>query len=259
MAGIILTAMSAASSAQETLSGEQLIALIEKVRSFEPRDQFDTLPPQPSLAGKRFSYMVEPRPIGTKTNCAGYPEWVWLPQQRKLNISWSPTLALTYTLKGRNGPPFPPNLFGIRNSELMVRSFTCSKTNEPSYMANNAFGAQFSVEKTSEVVNAIADIEQLGTSPPKSSWEALVSGDAARQLSASVRVRVSGTLSDWWPGVSVVCGQKQLQPTIRLPFDRTTDMCLIRGQIERVEVVDQRSGAVLYSVVHKIQRAQDRR
>lgn len=246
-------------SAQETLGAEELSALIEKVRNFTPRDQFDAPPTEPSLVGKRFSYTIEPRPVGRLTNCDGHPDWVYLPNQAKLHLSWSPTLALTYTLTGASRPVFPPSLYGIRNSELTVSSFTCSKTNEPPYTATNAFGAEFSVEKTTEVVNAIADLEPLRRKRPPSSWEASVSGDEARQLAANARIRVSGTLHDWWPGVSVVCGQKRLEPTITYPFDRTTTMCLVRGQVERVEVLDQRSGATLYSVVHQPQRGRARR
>lgn len=246
---ILIWALSSPASAQETLSGEQLSALVDKVRNFAPRDQFDSPPAQPSLAGKRFSYTVEPRPIGRATNCDGHPEWVYLPTQRRLNFFWGSSLALTYAMKGRNGAVFPPGMSNPRKAELMFRSFTCAKTIEPNYTANNAFGAQFTIEKMTDVVSAIADFDPLTGRRLPSSWEALLSGDEARAMSANARIRVSGTLSDWWQGVSVVCGQKRLEPNIRSPLDRTTDLCMIRGQVEQVEVIDQRSGATLYSIV----------
>ncbi len=259
LCGILMSSVSAPVFAQDVLSGDQLSALIDEVRNFRPRDQFDAPPAQLSLAGKRFSFTVEPRPIGRATNCDGHPEWVYLPAQGRLNISWGSSLALTYALKGRNGPVFPPNMSKPRNAELMFRSFTCTKTAEPDYTAINAFGAQFRIEKTTEIVSAIADFDPLTSRRMPSSWDAVVTGDAARSLAANARVRVSGTLSDWWPGVSVVCGQKRLEPSVSLPFDRTTDLCLIRGQVERVEVVDKRTEATLYSVVRDAQRERARR
>jgi hypothetical protein len=239
---------SAPAAAQPTLSAADLTAIVEKVRQFKPHDQFDAPPAQQSLAGRRFSYTIEPRPIGLMKNCEAYPEWVYLQAQSRLNFSWSSSLALTYALLGHNGPVFPPTMTKPRNAELTFRSFTCAKTIEPSYTANNAFGAQFTIEKMTDVVSAIADFEPPGGRLAPSSWEANVSGDAARTMTANARIRVSGTLADWWPGTSVVCGRKRLEPSIRLPVDRTTDLCLIRGHVERIEVIDQQTGATLYSV-----------
>lgn len=249
LSAILTVGLSSSVSAQETLSGEQLSALVDKVRNFTPRDQFDAPPVQASLAGKRFSYTVEPRPIGHATNCDAYPEWVYLPTRARLNFSWSSSLALTYALTGGNGPVFPPNMAKPRNAELMFRSFTCAKKVEPSYTANNAFGARFTIEKWTDVVSAIADFDPLSGRRLPSSWEAPVTGDEARALSANARIRVSGTLGDWWQGASVVCGLKRLEPSIQVPWDRTTDLCLIRGRVERIEVIDQRSGATLNSQV----------
>jgi hypothetical protein len=246
---IVMCAMTSPVFAQETLTGKDLAALAEKVRTFTPRDQFDLQPAQPSLAGKRFSYTIEPRPIGRATNCDGYPEWVYLQAQRRLNFFWGASLALTYDLKGKNGPVFPPSMSKPRNAELMFRSFTCEKSVQPTYTAFNAFGAHFTIEKTTDTVTAIADFDPLSRRMAASSWEATVTGDAARALSANARIRVSGTLSDWWQGISVVCGQKRLEPSIRLPLDRTTNLCMIRGQVEKVEVIDQRSGATLFAMV----------
>jgi len=244
----IVLVVTAPAAAQQTLRDEDLSAIAEKVRQFAPRDQFDAPPPQQSLAGRRFSYTIEPKPIGRATNCEAFPEWVYLPAQGRLNFSWSSSLTLTYNLLGANGPVFPPTMTRPRNAELTFRSFTCVKRIEPSYTATNAFGAQFTIEKMTDVVSAIADFEPLGARLAPSSWEASVSGDAARTMVANARVRVSGTLADWWPGTSVVCGRKRLEPSIRLPLDRTTDLCLIRGRVERIEVIDQQTGAVLYSV-----------
>ena len=138
----------------------------------------------------------------------------------------------------------------------MFRSFTCAKTVEPSYTAANGFGVQFRIEKMTEMVSAIGDFDPLTGRRLPSSWDAMVTGDAARVLTANARIRVSGTLGDWWQGVSVVCGQNRLEPSISLPLDRTTDLCMIRGKVDRVEVIDQRSGATLYSIVS--QQARDR-
>ena len=78
-----------------------------------------------------------------------------------------------------------------------------------------------------------------------------MAGDAARQLTQNLRVRVSGTLSDWWPGTSMLCGKSGSPPTIDLPLDSTLDICMVRGRADHLEVFNAVTGEVLYSATRR--------
>lgn len=257
--GLAAVAVPGVAVGQAPLSLEDLNAFAEEARNFKSRDQFDFAPPQRSLAGVRFSYVVEPMPLDQKP-CSGYPDWSFQAAQGKLNVGWYSGTLFTTQLRGAGGPIFPPNLRDRGRSELTYRAFTCRTTKLPSYTATNALGAAFTIEKSVDTVAAIADFVPMTLARrPPSSWEAAVTGDAARLLSRNVRLRVSGTLNDWAPGKSVVCGAQRLEPRITLPIDRTTEVCLIRGQITLVELFDQTSNRVLHSQSYGPDQSRDRR
>ncbi|MEK7412792.1 MAG: hypothetical protein AAB263_05705, partial [Planctomycetota bacterium] len=130
---------------------------------------------------------------------------------------------------------------------LDVYSFTCHFVRQPDYVANNALGAQFTIKKTTTVITAIGESPLLRNKPWKIYWEKPVTGDEARQLSEHIRIRISGTLSDWSPGKSVICGTHVRLPTIQLPQDETTSACLFKGRPDLFEVIDASNGAVLFS------------
>jgi hypothetical protein len=129
---------------------------------------------------------------------------------------------------------------------VTFHSFRCQKTPLPSYTATNGFGAQFTVEKSREAVMAIGGFAMPATSW-KTYWTTNVTGDAARQLSQNVRIRMSGTLADWAPGRPVLCGTKVTTPSTRLPIDETLELCMFNGKADLFEVLDTRTGAVHYS------------
>lgn len=244
---------------QVPLGLEELSALAEEARNFKPRDRFDTPALQRSLAGLRFSYVVEPIPIEQKP-CSGFPDWSFQAAQGKLTVGWYSGTLFTTLFRGASGPVFPPNLRDRRRSEMTFRAFSCRTTKHPSYTATNAFGAAFTIEKSVDTVAAIADFDPMTLARrPPSSWETAVSGDAARLLSRNLRVRVSGTLDDWAPGKSVVCGAQRIEPRLALPIDRTTEICLIRGQITLVEVLDQSTSSVRHAQSYTEDQSRDRR
>jgi hypothetical protein len=238
----------AASPAGTVMTGDELEAIAKRVRSFVPRDQFDTPPSLPSVTGGRFSYMVMPLERGpSNLICDGYPSWGFWPQDGRLEVGATEGTGIKSDFSTGAGRMFSTGQ-GMSDFSTMVtfRSFRCQKTRLPSYTATNGFGAQFTIEKSREVVTAIGGFAMPNTSW-KTHWTKQVTGEAARQLSRDVRVRISGTLVDWAPGRPVRCGTKVRTPTTRLPYDETLDICLFNGSADLFEVIDARTGEVLFS------------
>lgn len=240
-------------SAQEIMTTEQITALAERVKNYTPRDQFDTPPAQPSVAGKRFSYTVTPLQVGPNNMiCDGFPTWGYVASDGKLDVGMTGGFALSYQMDGKTGRLFPSAVASVeKNAELTFHSLTCRKVREPNYTATNGFGAKFEIHKETDVVTAIAEFGSQTDSHWHTYWETQVSGDAARQLTQNVRVRISGTLSDWWPGTAMLCGKSSMPPTIDLPLDSTLDICMMRGHADRVEVLNAATGEVLYSATRR--------
>ena len=65
----------------------------------------------------------------------------------------------------------------------------------------------------------------------------------------------SGSLTDWGPGVSVVCAAKIQAPRITLPIDKTINLCMLRGRADRVEVIDAATGQTLFTTSRKAKEA----
>lgn len=231
-----------------TLSGDDLEVLASRVRSFAPRDQFDMPPALPSVAGRRFSYTVTPLERGPDNLiCDGFPSWGFWPQDGRLEVGATEGTGIKSDFASGSSRMFPTGQ-GISDFGTMVtfRSFRCQKTRLGSYTATNGFGAQFTVERSREVVTAIGGFAMPDTSW-RTYWTTQVSGDAARQLSRSLRVRISGTLTDWAPGRPVLCGRNVSTPSMRRPYEETLDLCLFNGRADLFEVVDSRTGEVLFS------------
>ncbi len=249
--GCVGMATGSNAKAQDVMTGEQLVTLVEKVRSFTPKDQFDTPPATPSMAGKRFSYVVAPLQSGPNNQiCRGSPTWGYWAKDGRLEVGMSPDSALSYKMQAKQGRLFPSDMVGVgRNSDVSFSSFTCRKIKEPSYTATNAYGAQYDIRKETEIIASVANFEPYIDKHWKTYWTTLVAGDAARELSNNIRVRISGTLEDWWAGTSVLCGFIDQSPTANLRIDRTVDICMVKGRTDHIEVIDIVSGAILYSAV----------
>lgn len=229
------------------MTATELEAIAQQVRRFVPKDRFDAPPKLESLAGRRFSYTVQPRERGLRNEiCDGYASWGYWPADGKLEVGDTEGMEIKSDLKSATGTIFPES--GAYRSDPFVsfRSFTCEKKTLPSYTATNGFGAAVDVFPTSETVTAIA---HAGSSDTE--WRTYVSlkadGEEARTLSRNVRVRVSGSLDDWAPGKPVLCGVSKSRPTTDRPWETTLDACLFKGRVDLFEVIDARDGRVLYS------------
>lgn len=234
----------------EVMTGDQLAALAERVRAYVPRDQFDTPPQMASVAGKRFTYVVIPLQTGPDNAiCRGFATWSYWANDQRLEVAQSAGSTISYGIRSKNGPLFPSEVARVgHNSELTFDSFTCRKIKEPGYIATNGFGARFDVKKETDIVTSIASLEPITHSFWRSYWTTQVAGEAARELSKNIRVRVSGSLDDWAPGKTVLCGTEVSSPTIDLPQESTLDMCMFKGRADHMEVINGQTGEVLYSV-----------
>jgi hypothetical protein len=242
----ILLAAVATLSPQGAAPETELGAMAAQIRSFTPRDKFDSLPALPSVAGRRFSVVVAPLERGSNNSiCSGFPSWGYLPQRSHYEVGSGTGTGLKRSFEGPLGPIFAT---GSPREPALIEylSFTCSHAKEPAYTTTNGFGAQVQVEKTTDTVTAIAYDYDKPTSW-KDYWETTITGDAARQLAKNVRVRISGVLSDWSPGTPIKCGVSRRHPTMALPIDRTLNACLFNGRIDRFEVFNVATGELLYS------------
>ncbi len=244
--GIESVGISAQTAASQPVTAAELDAIAQRVKSFRPRDEFDAPPSSPSMEGRRFSFTVTPLRTGPdNVICDGSPTWGYWQQDGRLEVGATEALAMKADFRSGSAPLFASDAGG-RAPFVTFGSFRCQKTRLPSYMANNAFGAQFEIFPSREVVTAIGDFGDVNTSW-RTYWSTQISGDPARQLSQNIRVRLSGVLSDWGPGRPVVCGTKRDRPRADSPFEESLEICLFRGQFDLFEVIDARSGEVLFS------------
>lgn len=246
---VLMIAVSSDAYAQADLTGTELITMAEKVRAFVPRDQFDSPPTVSSLEGRRFSYMIEPLPKGPDNRiCDGFGSWGYWPENSYLEMGmidgtlWrnsfmsaqGPTLTLPPEGKGR------PNLFHIS-----FFSLSCTKTREKT-TGTNGFGAVVEIEKSDETMVAIAVGEDtIKTIEPR--WSTTLSGTEARELIKRIKLMVSGTLSIWSDGRTLVCGHDYRAPTTSFPLERMSNICAYRGMIDRFEIIDSGDGKILYT------------
>lgn len=225
----------------------EINALGAKVRAYKPKDEFDAAPSQPSWAGRPFVMTLEP--WGTKPPrmaCFGYPMWSYSPETQTLYVSPGGSDLGLAGFRGRQGviSKVPGQDWG-----RAVRYFAtaCERVTLPSYTATNAYGASFNIDPTAQVITAIAD------DPIKPEWpesfKLQLPGTAARALVEHLQVRLTGTLRDWKPGVAMACGIRRDGPTASSPYDRTRDLCVANGRIDKFEVIDKRDGRVLHTAV----------
>jgi hypothetical protein len=228
------------------LSAEELKAAGNAARQYVPKDQFDSPPGGPRWAGRKFSYVVEPQAwvLGARWSCAGFPDWSYL--DGSLTVAARPEFVISYQLTGATGPLFPGGLSAKGRNELNISSVECTRPEEASDTASNAFGAKFDVKRWTDRVVGIADTDDPDFKF-RPYWKAKIEGDAARQLARGLRARISGTLSSWPGGQTVMCGTHRTTPTVSTPIDRTLDACIFHGRIEMIEFFDAATGRVHYS------------
>lgn len=222
----------------------EINALGAKVRAYKPKDEFDSAPSQPTWAERPFVLTLDPKP--SRMACFGSPTWSYSAETQTLYVSPGGSDLGLAGFRGKQGV-----ISKVAGQEWgrAVRYFAtaCERVTLPSYTATNAYGAAFNIDPTAQIITAIAD------DPIKPEWpesfKLQISGAAARALVEHLQVRLSGTLRDWKPGVAMACAVRRDGPTASSPYDRTRDLCVANGRIERFEVIDMRDGRKLHSAV----------
>ena len=231
---------------------EALTNTANLVRSFEAKDEFDTPPNASSLTGRRFSVDVDPRKRGPSNSiCDGFPSWGYFSSLGKYEVSFTPARILV----GYLNTPFSAAFTNTSNGVLNFTSFTCQKINGGSYRATNAFGAVTTVERRKDVVIAFSDVGDTRSNMVdvlsvgnKRYWSSAISGDLARKLSVSVKVRISGTIDRWPNGQNILCGMDKKEAKFDWPYEETVDACIFRTKGLTFEVIDTRTNDILNSM-----------
>ena len=241
------------SASDDVVGIEQMIRAAGSLRNFKPKDEFDAGPTLNTMTGKRFSVELKV----AKNGCSGYPTWSYIRDSGKLWVSFHGSkIVSTGTY-----PAFlklfshAPGSYSTGHS-LNYIPLNCVSSDQGSYIAGNAFGALTEVFKSKEVVLAISptgiDETMYGKkSRFESQWEIKVSGDEARALSASLVMRISGTIGEWENGANVACGTDGLRADMLHPFESTFDACIYKANDFRVELIDSRSGNVVFETTNK--------
>lgn len=240
------------------LSNEDLKAAGTAARAFVPKDQFESPPLGPDWVGRKFSYVIEPRafPRGNgAVACAGFPDWSYV--GRTFTVSVNAAYITSYEFMGSNGAWFPGAMSPLSRNGLNISSIECDRVEESTSMASNAFGAQFSVRRWTDRVIGIADTDEPDFKFHQY-WKTEIDGDAARRISRGIRARISGTLSTWPGGQTVVCGSNRRGATVSSPVDRTIDACIFHGRIETIEFFDAQTGQVYYSATRNQKKSSRR-
>ena len=230
---------------QTPLSADELNAQADEVRGFRPKDEFDTPPTQGAVARRPF--VIEVQPWGTsppKMACFGYPMWSYSRESGTLYVSTGASKLMLSSFLTKQGIVSKKSAPDIWPENVHYFASDCAREDLPSYTATNAYGAEFTIDPTAQIVTAIADDVADGSALTRS-FEIRTSGPEARALVPSLRVRFWGELADWKSGVSVACGRRRDGPTASSPYDRTLKLCLFNGRIDRIELVDARTGQVL--------------
>ena len=230
------------------ISGEQLVAAAEQVRTFVPRDQFDEPPAGPAWNGRRFSFTVEPVSWGPASHpCTGLATWDY--RNGQLSVSARPEFVNPFTFTGQFRGTGRSDR-GRQIVDLNLYSITCQQSAIEDVQATNAFGAQFRVRRWTDSAIGIFD---TGDFDPK--WKIYshtqLDGAAARELTRNLLVRVSGTLSTWPNGGMIICGTDNSSPTIGTPTARTRNICGFNGRPDHVEFLNTATGHVLFEIARK--------
>lgn len=248
-----LLAPQTVASLQETVaSSAELNAFAKRVRAFVPRDQFDEAPLQPSMTGRSFSLVVQPRGSDSiPAACFGYPMWSYETGSRTLHVSTGAHDFVVGSFSSRQGMITRKPTREGSVEKIQYFATDCERADLQAYTSSNAYGAEFRIEPTLQTITAVADALPRGVEWP-TSFKIQISGEQARTLVPHLRVRFVGVMSDWKPGVSVACLNRRNGPTARSPYDRRFDICLFNGRIDRIELLDSRTGKAIEAFLHPL-------
>jgi hypothetical protein len=240
-----VSALATEATAPPPVITSELNSMAKAVRSFAPTDEFDKPPAQPSVAGRRFE--MEVQPWGTKPPrmaCFGYPMWSYDSSSSILYVSTGASKLMLSSFSTKQGIVTKKSAPDIWPENVLYFASDCAREDMRSYRATNAYGAEFRIDPTAQIVTAVADNVAEGSALTRS-FEMKTSGTEARSLVPNLRVRFRGILADWKTGVSVACGRRHDGPTADSPYDRTLKLCLFNGRIDQIELLDARTGQVL--------------
>jgi hypothetical protein len=239
----------ASENGNEVLGLTDLQKVANQVRNFKPKDEFDAPPIASNLTGQSFSVTVKPKKRGPSNFiCDGFPSWGYFAQQSNLEVSFNDGSILTSGLTSDSFTAAFPQDKSLSGSFLRFASFTCDHSKQGQYAATNAFGAAANVAKETDAVVAFSDQDSPSRMPTDAVtyWSHTVSGDAARTLSGSVAIRITGVIGVWANGHNVICGTKHSSPTLDFPYDQTLNACIFKSTSLQFEVLDEKKGEVLH-------------
>lgn len=223
------------------LDASALAAAAQLVRSFKPKDQFDSPPAQKALVGRSFALELTPRESGINRGCGFFASWSYDASKGELEIAAMPGIVFA-------GDTNPSGAFPDMQptDQLNPVSFICQRVAQSAVKASNAFGAVTNVQRSSEESLSFSTANVIsGANKPY--WTTHIEGQEARDLAKAVRVRMKGVLGEWRPGQVIVCYREKSEATLDLPFERTTRDCMFKTEAIRFELVDSRTQSVLYA------------
>ena len=206
------------------LNRVDLIAVVQGIRSFVPKDEFDSPPAQPPIAGRPFSMELTPTEGVSNPPCAGGPTWNYDLKKHELEVTVDTDQHIP-TLK----------------TAVPRLQIDCRQISDSTYTAENGAGVAVNVHEQTEYTVSLAIPKAASVE-----WSAHIEGDDARQLSRAVRILVTGVLGEWARGKVALCYHERVKPTTALPWDFTFRDCAFKADSARIGLIDARTGKVLY-------------
>jgi hypothetical protein len=234
------TATVAIATSSAALDLAALTAAAQLVRSYKPKDQFDSPPPQKSLGGRPFALELSPRESGFNKGCGFFASWSYDASKSELEIGEMPEIVFA----GDTNPSGAfPNM--QPTDQLNPVLFVCQRVAQSLGKASNAFGAVTTIQRSAEESLSLSTSNIGRVNKPY--WTVHVEGQEARELAKAVRIRVKGVLGEWRPGQVIICYRQNTEATLDSPFARTTRDCMFKTDEIRFEIVDSRTQSVLYA------------
>ena len=239
-------------SMAETVSKAELIRAAEAVFSFVPKDQFEATPSGTELSGKSF-VIVRDVNVSRKfrRRCLGGATWYYKPGSTKFSFYYGRRVLLRDYPIGELTASVV--LYGL-STKVAVFELKCKFTDGGSYTASNRMGAKVTVYvgvakfivlafKTTAFYYGAGNYPGITLAP-----------NAARKLSKTLRVRITGTVGIWSNGKTILCGKRTHAPTMDIPIKITLDACFINARIDRVTFFDSSTGKVLFAEIPPTKR-----
>lgn len=234
-------------SSSRVLDTHDFVQIANRILSHKKLDEFDNGPSFSRIAGQSFSITFNVRKSLYADDCPGYPTWRYI--EGTLSVEMSGGHIFVDTWDEVFTKIFPQNE-SLSTGLLYFTSFVCNKKASSRYQATNAFGATTTVTRQRYTAIAISSQKQPTTDIvyPQADWRDDILGDAARQLSKSLTLRLTGIVGTWPNGESVLCGTEHMKPKLDFPYDTDTRVCVFKAKSLTYEIMDRLTGRTLYKV-----------